>query len=106
MAFNGTEGEEITLDEGAAMTAAYRLANPDRIIAGFYGRDILEELLAVPGAKGIRIYYGLDSDGNNETVLVAADADGNDILSLVVDRNKPCPKWCSSANPLNSGTNP
>lgn len=102
MAFNGTEGGAISLADGAAMTANFRKKNPNQIRARFFGREILEELLAQEGAKGIRIYYGLDSDENNQLVLVAADDHENDILDLVADISHPCPLACSNSNPLNT----
>lgn len=83
------------------MTAAYRLANPGTIKGRFFGRDILEELLAQEGCMGIRIYYGLDDDAIPQLVLVGADANENDMLDLVVDTSTPCPDQCGSANPLN-----
>jgi|SRR3989338_9887235 len=102
MAFNGTEGGEITLSAGSAMTAAYRASNPGQTIAHFFGRDILEELLAQEGCMGIRIYYGIDSDGLKQLVLVGANASENDMTGLVADVSMPCPSRCSSPNKLNS----
>lgn len=102
MAFNGKEGGAISLEEASQMTANYRGKNPNSTIAHFFGKDILSKLINVKGAKGIRMYYGIDSEGNKQLVLVAADADQNDILELIVDVSSPCPNWCSELNPLNS----
>ncbi|MCR9171936.1 MAG: hypothetical protein NXI10_05560 [bacterium] len=102
MAFDGTEGGQITLEQGADLTANYRAANPNERLGNFYGKEILEELLAQEGCKGIRMYYGQDADGNKELVLVGADSDENDILDLVVDLSQPCPNRCGKANDLNS----
>ncbi len=84
------------------MTKAYRVANPGQRIAHFFGRDILEELLAQEGCMGLRMYYGLNEDGDSELILVGADADENDMLEKVADVSSPCPNWCSSPNKLNS----
>lgn len=102
MAFNGKEGGKISLEQGASLTKKYRNANPDARKGNFYGKDILKQLLEQNGCMGIRMYYGIDDDGNQELVLVAADADENDILDLVVDLSKPCPNRCGSPNVLNS----
>ena len=49
------------------------------------------------------MYYGVDpATRQQELVLVAADADENDILDLVVDNTIPCPSHCGESNDLNS----
>lgn len=101
MAFNGTEGEAISLETASQMTAKYRDANPNTTIAHFFGKEILNQLLEQENCVGIRMYYGMQ-DGEKELVLVGVDSEQNDILELVVDRSMPCPKACSMANPLNS----
>lgn len=102
MAFDGTEGGEITLSSGAAMTEEFRLRNPNEIKAHFFGKDIINEILNQEGCMGIRLYYGLDEDGENQLVMVGADSDENDMTDLVADLSHPCPNACSAANPLNS----
>lgn len=102
MAFDGTEGGEITLSAGADMTAEYRRLNPGDRKAHFFGKDILNDLLDQTGAEGIRMYYGIDGDGNKELVLVAANADERDMLDLVVDISVPCPNSCDNGSSLNS----
>lgn len=102
MAFDGTEGGAISLADGAAMTKEHRMRNPTALKARFFGKDILNQLLAQEGSMGIRIYFGQDEDGNRQLVLVGADSDENDMLDLVADTSVPCPNYCSSANALNS----
>lgn len=102
MAFDGTEGGAITLNEGAALTKEYRSRNSSAVKGRFFGKEILRQLLDQEGCMGIRIYYGQDEDGNSELILVGADASENDILDLIADHSVPCPNFCSSANPLNS----
>ena len=102
MAFNGTEGGQISLTDAAKMTEEYRKNNPNRKKARFFGKDILQELLNQENCMGIRIYYGESEDGERELVLVGAGADENDLLDLVVDYSAPCPGFCSSSNKLNS----
>lgn len=102
MAFNGTEGGEITLDQGSAMTAEYRRLNPNSTIAHFFGKEILERILDQENCVGIRAYYGINEEGKKELILVGADSEENDLTNLVVDLSAPCPKACSKANALNS----
>lgn len=102
MAFNGTEGAFIPLTDGATMTANYRDAGSVNKIAHFFGKEKLLDLINLEGSMGIRFYYGIDNAGQQQLVAVAADANENDITSLVLDMSKPCPTWCGSKNPLNS----
>lgn len=102
MSFNGTEGGQITLQQGADLTAQYRAENPNEIKGHFFGREILTQLLQQNGCKGIRMYYGVDKTGKKELVLVGADANEDDILDLVADLSLPCPGVCGNANVLNS----
>lgn len=101
MAFNGTEGEIITLAEGAAMTKQWRNTNSNGN-AVYYGKNIINQLLAQPGVVGIRFYFGIDTDGKNTLVLAGVDANENDVLSIIADRGMRCPIICGSRNGLNS----
>jgi hypothetical protein len=103
MSFNGTEGSPIDLNTAADLTANYRNANPNGLKARFFGKDILNQILAQDGCMGIRIYFGLDAANEAQLVIVGADANENDqINGIVGDRSFPCPSFCSSANVLNS----
>ena len=55
MAFDGTEGSQITLQDGAVMTASHRAANPNARLGHFMGKDILNQILAQAGCMGIRM---------------------------------------------------
>lgn len=104
MSFDGTEGGVITLAAAADLTANYRatISSGDRI-AHYFGKDIIRDILDQEGCMGIRIYYGLDTSGKKELVLVGVNADENDMVSgVVADYAFPCPTRCSSANDLNS----
>ncbi len=103
MSFNGTEGAPIELDKAASWTANYRNANSQGIKAHFFGKDILNEILAQEGCEGIRIYYALDDDGTQQLILVGADASENDMVDgVVADYSRPCPNVCGVSNSLNT----
>ena len=86
--FTGKEAESISLREAAKLTEAERRRTPPpkpnekpEKRAYFFGRRIIERILAQPGCMGLRVYYAY----NNETqtrhlVIVGADADQNDQL--------------------------
>ncbi|MBK7128316.1 MAG: hypothetical protein IPM74_12195 [Crocinitomicaceae bacterium] len=102
MAFNGTEGDPITIAQGAALTANFRAAYPMQIKARFFGRELLEDILRQTNAKGIRFYFGLSTNNELELVICAADQNENDILGIVGDLSVPCPTRCGIRNSLNS----
>ncbi|MGE7776038.1 hypothetical protein ACQKLP_15020 [Chitinophaga sp. NPDC101104] len=125
--FKKDTGIFIPLASAAKLTKNYRVdqlerkKHKDPVMSQFFGIDKLNELLSQEGAIGLRIYYGLDIDGDGKVdkhfVLTATDADGEDILpaqtrsvemkaaantgTLITDGFCPfdCPKV---ANPLNS----
>ena len=103
--FTGTEDHEITLSAGAALTAKFRLLYGTLATqAQYFSRAGIEALLDQDGAVGIKIYNGMTNDliPLPTKVLVAVDADGTDILDLVLDHGSKCPPNCSSTNDLNS----
>jgi hypothetical protein len=101
--FDGTEGGQVTLLEGSAMTAEYRRLNPNAIKGHFFGKNAINSLLNQTGCMGIRMYYGNNvTTGEKELILVGVSADGNDMTQMVMDISKPCPKYCSTPNSLNS----
>jgi len=103
MAFNGTEGEFITLAEGGEMTKAWREGDNGSTKAVFFGRDKLIEILNQEDCVGIRMYFGKNEDNEKSLVLVGASADENDqVQGKILDRGAPCPKVCATANALNS----
>lgn len=102
MSFDGTEGGSISQSVAAAMTAEYRRLNPNQTKAHFMGKDILQDILDQEGCEGIRVYYGIDTNGEKQMVFVGADSNEEDILDLIGDLSKPCPKYCGINSPLNS----
>jgi hypothetical protein len=103
MGFKGTEGEIITLTEASDWTATYRAQMATGDPKGhFFGKDILNDLLAQSGCMGIRIYYGIDDEEQKVLILVGADANTDDMTDKVADKSIPCPTICGTANALNS----
>ncbi|TRX58704.1 hypothetical protein FNH22_12565 [Fulvivirga sp. M361] len=103
MAFNGTEGRPITLEQAKRWTKRYQDENKGAVKAHFYGCERLRELLDEPECVGIRIYYGLDDDGKRKLVLVGAKADQNNILPQeegkgpqhqILNDGRDCPPAC------------
>ena len=103
MSFTGTEGSELDIEIAASWTANHRTANPNDVKAHFFGRDIMESILAQSGCVGIRFYHALNDSGEQTLIMVGADSNGDDLVDGVIGEfSKPCPSYCSSTNSLNS----
>ena len=104
MSFNGNEGSAITLTEASDLTANYRATiSPGDRIALFVGRNRLLDILNQSGCMGVRIYFGIDKNGEQELVLVGADSDEDDMeKGVIIDHLQACPTRCSKSNALNS----
>lgn len=104
MSFTGDEGHSIPLSTATEWTATYREANPDAIQSRFFGYKILEQILAQPGCKGIRLYYGTDGS-TPQLIAVGADGEENDQIDtncMIADESMAGPPHCGKANVLNS----
>ncbi len=104
MAFDGTEGEAITLAKAGGYTKDYRDEYPGALLAHFFGKDIINDILDQNDCMGIRIYHGI-KNGKAELILVGATADEEDMIAtgdIIADVALPCPNRCASSNTLNS----
>jgi hypothetical protein len=91
-------------------TRAYRAQHPEGLHSVFYGREVLEALLARPGCEGVSIERGLDDEGREVLVLVPRGASGEALpregagseqvagegLPYAVDNGLACPPVCST----------
>jgi hypothetical protein len=108
MAFDGSEGRAIDLTTASEWTETYRESGSTLTLAHFFGKNIINSILAQTGCVGIRIYYGIDGNGKQALIMVGADSSENDILgtpsapAIIANFAMPCPTYCSSSNPLNS----
>lgn len=102
MAFNGKEGEQITLEEAIALTTSYRnSSHAYGAQAQYIGKSIIMAILNQTGCVGLRAYYAQDADGNKQLVFVGVNGSENDMTSgILADRSKPCPPFCGNDSPL------
>jgi hypothetical protein len=103
MAFTGNEDQEITLEEGGALTQAYRDASPANATRGHYfAKGIISSILDQADCVGVRIYYGLDEDGKKQLVAVGVKANEDDMTTgIIADKTQLCPPFCGAGNVLN-----
>lgn len=106
---------QISLQQAVDMTAAFRKNQPPGMPRSeTFERQAIDRLLATPGCVSLRIYYGADANGNISAILVAAGADGKDLLPtaskpgkdeeeepVIVDDGFRCPPHCPPPSPLN-----
>lgn len=83
----------------------YQGTHPGELKAVFFGRNVIEQILAQPECIGMRIYFGQNETGEKKLILVGSKADGKNIWDLnssdvgggggtVADEGKPCPPDC------------
>jgi hypothetical protein len=116
MPFNGSEGAPIPLADAQQYLRNFR-KRPNQPVndvhGSFFGRDILQRILATPGCMGIRIYYGLDKDNRMVPIIVGADSAENNILPtssaslteddpIIGNTSTPCPPICGGDDGLNN----
>lgn len=102
MPFNGNESSPISLPEAIEMTTKYRTENPGATKAHFFGKNKLLQILNQPECVGIRAYYGNETLGTKQLVLVGVDSDEKDLFNgVILDMSVPCPNYCDALSPLN-----
>ncbi len=103
MAFNGTEGDHISLSKAGDYTKTWRDTYSTLKKGVFIGKDNINDILNQPNCEGIRIYFGINDNSDNCAVLVGAKADENDMVhGVIVNGGKLCPTICGVDNDLNS----
>ena len=104
MAFNGKEGEEISLETASSWTENYRNQMVSGDLKGhFFGKDHFIAILEQTDCVGIRIYNGIDDNDKPVLIMVGAKANEDDLVDgIILDKATPCPNNCGRANVLNS----
>ena len=117
--YSAEVGEDIGYEKGAKMIKTYYEQNQDDVLAHFMGRNMIEAILAQPGAVGIRMFHAMNEIGMRQLVLVGVDANGQNILNyttigedgevtknkgIVADKTRNCPPYCGDGDPNHPGT--
>jgi hypothetical protein len=105
--FSGCEDHDIEMDAAERMMSDFQANNPYKAYGWYLGRMAIEDLLGQPGAVGIRIYGGLDAEGEFSPVIFGVDSLGNDLPlrglqkqiqgshgELPKEKLPPCPPYC------------
>lgn len=79
--FTGKENHAITVAEAVVFIRDYKNNYGQDAQAGcFFDKRVVKSLIDQPGAVGMRYYYGYSSSGEEQLVLVGADAARNDLI--------------------------
>jgi hypothetical protein len=115
---SSTTNHQISLADAVALTTRFQASIPAGLpVCETFDAGAVSTLLAASGTASLRIYFGQQADGTVVAVLVAADADGNDILpvsaenfpagdavtaddAVILEDGYRCPQYCPSASPL------
>ncbi|MGC4038369.1 MAG: hypothetical protein QM764_20565 [Chitinophagaceae bacterium] len=109
----------ISLEDAKTMTSLYLTKKEDILDPAYRGQDILfnsetfdrdafDVILGRTGAKGIRIYLGMDPSYQVRAIAVATDNSGHDILpaagtpasaGYIVEVGVKCPPQCPPPPP-------
>ena len=95
--FAGYKNQSISFQEAKGLLKTYeRIAISDAVIAQYFGKDIVDKILAQPGCVGVRMYYGKHANGKPGVIFVGVDIKGNDIVSTVLaGPTSICPPLCN-----------
>ena len=94
MTWNPNAGKKITLEERHQLVQQYRKNNPGKTHSNYFGREVLEEILANPEVAGITIIHGEASDGSMAPVLRGTTKDNQAVPGLSYNSSLPCPPIC------------
>jgi hypothetical protein len=97
------------------MTTLYRNNRPSNFpICETFEIAAINRLLSTPGSAYLRIYYGMKQNMDADAILVAVNADNEDILPssanetvitddppVIIEDGYRCPEACPPPSPLN-----
>ena|ERR1700733_8712881 len=111
---NQLKNHEIPLQQAMEMTALYRGHRPSNFpISEMFSKAAIRKLLAAGGCAYMRIYLGMTEDLQVTAILVAANADGEDMLPasaatgktstepVILEDGYRCPDDCPKSSMLN-----
>jgi hypothetical protein len=89
--FAGYKNQSISFQEAKGLIKTYeRIAASDAVIAQYFGKDIVDKILAQPGCVGVRMYYGKPG-----VIIIGVDKYGKEIVTGVLAMPITiCPPYC------------
>lgn len=103
MKITGKEGGPIDRAKAKRWTANYRERGRGKTNSHLFGAETVKSLLDQKDCVGLRIYYALNDEGEQQLLLVATDSEGNDLKeSEVLDFSSACPPDCTGGGDLDA----
>jgi hypothetical protein len=97
--FDPRRDHRISREEAASLIQAFQAkAQAGTHRASTFNHSAFEQLLAQPGAVGIRIYRAEHKDGSPTMVMVAVDGEGVDLdnaSAVFMQFSHDCPPYCA-----------
>ncbi len=98
--FAGYKNQSVSFQEALRLIKTYEhIAASDVVIAQYFGKDIVDKILAQPGCLGVRMYYGKHASGKSGVLLIGVDKYGKDMVTGVLAMPVIiCPPYCGGSN--------
>jgi hypothetical protein len=92
----GYKNKSISFQETKELIKTYeRIVASSAVIAQYFGKDIVNKILAQPGCVGVRMYYGKQASGKPGVIIIGVDKYGKDMVAGVLAiPTMLCPPFC------------
>jgi len=94
--FTDYKNQNVSFQEATGLLKTHgRIAASDAVIAQYFGKNIVDKILAQPGCVGVRMYYGKHTNGKPCVLILGADKYGKDMVRGVLAMpTMYCPPLC------------
>lgn len=100
-AFDPNRDHRISREEAARLVLNFQArTDAGDHYASAFNRSAFDQLLAQPGAAGIRIYRAQHADGSPTLVMAAVDTGGTDLdgpEAVFAQNTHDCPPYCAGS---------
>src|SRR5688572_5444020 len=94
--YSQTNAVNLTKDQAQVMIQNFEVNNTGSTLSHYYGKVMLNEMLALPNATKVYVFNGLDGNGQVHLIFKVTNQDGSIInTSYAYDDGKRCPPKCS-----------
>ena len=94
--YAGYKNQSISFQEAKGLLkTSERIDASDAVIAQYFGKDIVDEILAQPGCVSVRMHYGKHENGKSGMMIMGVDKNGKDMVTGVLAMPIIiCPPYC------------
>jgi hypothetical protein len=94
--FAGYKNQSISFQDAKGLLKTYeRIVASDAVIAQYFGKEIVDKILAQPGCVGVRMYYGKHANGKPGVLIIGVDKYGKDMVTgVLAGPTMVCPPYC------------